>query len=82
MKLRAYNLIKGVVYRTGTVAEEKDFVATYVIWDRANKVVKVYARDVTTDKVEPHIFDFDEIVDLVGISVHPEDPDETDFGTN
>jgi hypothetical protein len=88
LSINAFNLVKGCVLDVGM--ESEVVVLTNVRRDSDTEEVWCYGW--TAEAVEPggwtvgsiwaSIFDYNEKVMVVGISINPDDKDTFDFGTN
>lgn len=78
MRLRAFNLIPGLVLDT----DDSDFVVVGVERDIETEKVNVLLRDERDSQPLLLEFDYCDEVSIIGVSVNPEDPDDDDFGTD
>ena len=84
MKLRAFNIIPGLVIQApANLPGPSDQVAVITAVERNSdlELVHISARVMPVDYPIMTALDYNSTVNVVGVSVHPEDTDDTDFGT-
>lgn len=81
LDLRGFNLVRGlVIYLPGSVDGQYVILAAQQDSDTETNVTQL--RGVFTGTVDWHEFPFHERVRVTGVSVNPEDPDDTNFGVD
>jgi hypothetical protein len=83
MKIRAFNLIRGLVVNSSDT-EDTDRVVLGVYRDAYDEMVTVVTQrhGAPVSNVRVHHLSFNDQVTVIGACVNPDDLDDTDFGTD
>lgn len=84
MEIRSYNLVPGCVFtRTTTDGAGETHVVREVYVRHADSEYIVLSTWLMPNMTRGGLeLPYNETVDLIGISVNPNEPDDTDYGTN